>query len=71
MRGSGESRTTTPGCVTPFEAPEATHEELSSVAFAILGFCWKASTIARAASAGFIVALSASRRRRMARAWSC
>jgi hypothetical protein len=44
---------------------------LSSVAFAIFGFCWNASTSARAASAGRMAALNASRRRRIARACNC
>jgi len=44
---------------------------LSSVAFAIFGFCWNARIALRmtvAASAGGTTAPSASRRRRMARA---
>jgi hypothetical protein len=47
---------------------------LSSVAFAILGFCWNsriALRITLAASTPGSIDPKASRSRRMARAWSC
>jgi hypothetical protein len=67
--------TTTAGCVRTGASPPLTvHPRLSSVAFAIFGFCWKARIavrIALAASCGSTIVPSASRRRRMARACSC
>jgi len=47
---------------------------LSSVAFAMRGFCWNSRIAVRmifATSTPGVMAARASRRRRMARAWSC